>query len=639
MLDPSKILIATQCTPAEPWKSEVLRLFKSLSLFGGKLKLAKKVACFSEPIDKEFENRLEELEVKIHFIEPLDKRYPYANKIQMLQIKEDYDILVALDTDVIITGDFSDFIDENKISAKGVDTDPLGLENWKKLFKFFKLDVPSERFQTSITNEKTIPWFNSGVLFIPKKFSSQLYNSWIKYNTKLLENYYSQIFLSENSLNHDHKFAFTDQYALALAIHDLKLPYEQLSLEYNFPTHYLIHESFLPNEIIPYIIHYHHKIALSENIILTPYKKPNEKINAVNLSLTGMSEFFLEQNPLNLKELEIDNQSKKDYSYEELIEELYQKILLRTADKEGMKYYKSKLENHTISIDEIKFSLLSSQERSTLENWHPRSISAYCTNKNFPILSKKTGNFQGKIAILTIPKSGTYLLSKILSKVGFEEVQINAQNYSIMDYRWTTMDDPLNLPYHIQLEISSKMILPGQILTGHIECNDYSKNHLKDFKKVFVYRNLRDGLVSLMRHAENWGNNVYERKMLQNIDLKPKKMIKFLDTYKMTEFLKTLQNRLKWINDSSTFHISFEEILGDLGKEIQHEKLFQLFEFVDVDIHHKNIDDILNQVINSKTLTWSGKRSNYLDYWNSEVESKFCELELDKINSTLGFDN
>ena len=142
-----------------------------------------------------------------------------------------------------------------------------------------------------------------------------------------------------------------------------------------------------------------------------------------------------------------------------------------------------------------------------------------------------------------------------------------------------------------------------------------------------------------MRHAENWGNNVYERKMLQNIDLKPEKIIKFLDTYKMTEFLKTLQNRLNWIDDSSIFHISFEEILGDLGKEIQHEKLFQLFEFVDVDIHHKNIDDILNQVINSKTLTWSGKRSNYLDYWNSEVESKFCELELDKINSTLGFDN
>ena len=54
MLDPSKILIATQCTPIEPWKSEVLRLFKSLNLFGGNLAHAKKVACFSESIDKNF---------------------------------------------------------------------------------------------------------------------------------------------------------------------------------------------------------------------------------------------------------------------------------------------------------------------------------------------------------------------------------------------------------------------------------------------------------------------------------------------------------------------------------------------------------------------------------------------------------
>ena len=169
ILDPSKILIATQCTPIEPWKSEVVRLFKSLNLFGGKLTESKKIVCFSEPIDKDFENELVELGVNIHFIEPLDTRYPYANKIQMLQIEEDYDVLIALDTDVIITGDFSNYINENTISAKGVDTDPLGLENWKKLFEFFKLDVPSERFQTSVTNDKTIPWFNSGVLFIPKK--------------------------------------------------------------------------------------------------------------------------------------------------------------------------------------------------------------------------------------------------------------------------------------------------------------------------------------------------------------------------------------------------------------------------------------------------------------------------------------
>lgn len=340
MLDPTKILIITQCTPVEPWKSEVIRLFKSLSLFGGKLKLAKKVVCFSEPIDKEFKNMLEELGVKIHFIESLDKRYPYANKIQMLHVKEDYDVLVALDTDVLITGDFSDFIDENKISAKGVDTDSLGLENWKKLFEFFKLDIPSDRFQTSITNDETVPWFNSGVLFIPRKFSSQLYDSWVKYNAKLLEIYYSQFFLFENSSNHDHKFAFTDQYALALAIHDLKLPYNQLSLKFNFPTHYSITPNLNPENISPLIIHYHHLISNKGNLMHSRYVQADKCIDLFNK--------FVD------KTINEDN--------ELIVDDLYLTILNRHADKEGLQYYTSLLNIQAITPVSLKKTLMNSNE-------------------------------------------------------------------------------------------------------------------------------------------------------------------------------------------------------------------------------------------------------------------------------------
>ena len=342
MLDPSKILIATQCTPIEPWKSEVLRLFKSLNLFGGNLMQAKKVACFSESIDDDFKNELEELGVIVHLIESLDSRYPYANKIQMLQIKEDYDVLIALDTDVIITGDFSDFIDENKISAKCVDTDSLGLENWKKLFEFFKLDVPSERFQTSITNEKTIPWFNSGVLFIPKKFSSQLYNSWIKYNKKLLDNYYSLDFVSKNSLTHDHKFAFTDQYALALAIHEIKLPYIQLPLGFNFPTHYSIHPDFLPQNVEPFLIHYHHRVTKFQNVMHCFYSKTNKLIDLVNTKLN-----FSYLNKID---------------YELLVDDCYIKILNRFADEEGLKHYVHLLDTQKITENSLEEILLDSDE-------------------------------------------------------------------------------------------------------------------------------------------------------------------------------------------------------------------------------------------------------------------------------------
>ena len=342
MIDPSKILIATQCTPIEPWKSEVLRLFKSLNLFGGNLAQAKKVACFSESIDENFKNKLEELGVKIIFIKSLYSEYPYANKIQMLQIKEDYDVLIGLDNDVIITGDFSNYIDKNTISAKIVDTDSLGLENWKKLFKFFKLDIPSDRFQTCITNDTTIPWFNSGVLFIPKKFSSQLYDSWVKYNKKLIENYYTLDFISKNSSTHDHKFAFTDQYALALAIHDLKLPYKQLSLEFNFPTHYSIHPDFSPQNIKPFLIHYHHRLTKFQNVMHCFYSKVNQLIDSVNSKINF--------NYLN----KID--------YELLVDDCYIKILDRFADEEGLKYYAHLLDTQKITINSLEKILTDSDE-------------------------------------------------------------------------------------------------------------------------------------------------------------------------------------------------------------------------------------------------------------------------------------
>ena len=337
--DPSKIVIATQCSPIEPFKSEVIRLFKSLNLFGGKLAKSKKVVCFSEPPDSDFKNKLEELGVNIQFIEQLDPSYPYANKIQMLQIEEDYDVLVALDTDVLITRDFSDYIDKNKVSAKGVDTDCLGLENWKKLFNFFKLDMPLEKFQTCITNIETVPWFNSGVLFIPKKFISNLYESWVKYNKKLLQDYYSLDFLSGDSLNDDSNFTFIDQYALALAIHDLKLPYAQLPLELNFPTHYLVHKSFQPEKISPLLVHYHHLVSKDGNIFHCKYEKTNALIDNINTKL----------NSLNL-------------DYELIIDDLYLELLGRHADSLGLTYYSSLLIDKKMILSEIKQNIKNSSE-------------------------------------------------------------------------------------------------------------------------------------------------------------------------------------------------------------------------------------------------------------------------------------
>ncbi|MGI0011648.1 MAG: hypothetical protein ACREAE_09640, partial [Nitrosopumilaceae archaeon] len=162
MIEPKRILIASQCTSKEPYTKEIEYLFKSLHMHGGKLANTQKIACFTEPVEPALVDRLTKLGVKIKTIENLDSRYPYASKIQMLRLdqEEDFDLLVALDTDIVIANDFSAFIYEDRICGKPVDSEPLGLENWKNIFKYFGMTVPSERYLTCFTMIETIPWFN-----------------------------------------------------------------------------------------------------------------------------------------------------------------------------------------------------------------------------------------------------------------------------------------------------------------------------------------------------------------------------------------------------------------------------------------------------------------------------------------------
>ena len=190
-LQPEKILISTQGPNRYPFTLETEYLFKSLNLYGGKLANAQKIACFSEPIDSKLKNDLENLGVKIKIINDIDPRCLFANKIQNLELSdyENIEFLIALDTDVVITKDFSEFLDASKVGAKPVDRDPLSLEDWKSLYGFFGLKVPEERYLTHFTLQETIPYFNSGVLLIPKKFIKPLYETWKKYVQRLLSSY------------------------------------------------------------------------------------------------------------------------------------------------------------------------------------------------------------------------------------------------------------------------------------------------------------------------------------------------------------------------------------------------------------------------------------------------------------------
>ena len=79
-------------------------LFKTLYEFGGNLGNAKRVACFTEEPDTLIKNILEKIQVQIRINEGFDNKYPFANAINILEegIKEDVEVIVMLDTDIVI---------------------------------------------------------------------------------------------------------------------------------------------------------------------------------------------------------------------------------------------------------------------------------------------------------------------------------------------------------------------------------------------------------------------------------------------------------------------------------------------------------------------------------------------------------
>ena len=332
-----KIAIVCQVPAEEPFTKEAEYLFRSINAYGGKLAKAEKIACFSESVSDETISSLEKLGVKTRLIEPIDSRCVHANKIQMLGLSEevDFDVLVALDTDTIILKDFSNFIDEKKIGAVRDDVDPLGLDNWKILFEHFGLKLPDERFHSYVNWKKTIPYFNTGVLFIPQAYVSDLYTTWKSYVNKLLDAYEKFPIIAKSSF-------WTDQISFTLAVHGGEFSYSPLSLEMNFPTHVSLHKNCKIEDINPFLIHYHHRISKLGNVRNCYYENINKCLDKIKLSVDRKND----------SEILIDN--------------LYMQTLHRPADMEGLNHFSALLESKKKSLEDIKKMIFTSDEYKAL---------------------------------------------------------------------------------------------------------------------------------------------------------------------------------------------------------------------------------------------------------------------------------
>jgi hypothetical protein len=174
-----------------------------------------------------------------------------SNKIFACQHNFEEKYVVFLDTDTVLLREFDvkDLVDGSAM-LKLKPANRANIRQWQEIYDTAKIKIPIQRVFSGIDKVEMPPYFNSGVIVMNSKIIKKLTTYWQKYF----------LWLSEEKASKELRFPLfhRDQIALALAIADIKIEFELLRENFNFP----VRGKKIRDKVIPYIVHYHNPYSI-----------------------------------------------------------------------------------------------------------------------------------------------------------------------------------------------------------------------------------------------------------------------------------------------------------------------------------------------------------------------------------------
>ena len=94
----------------------------------------------------------------------------------------------------------------------------------------------------------------------------------------------------------------------------------------------------------------------------------------------------------------------------------------------------------------------------------------------------------------------------------------------------------------------------------------------------------------------------------------------------------------KWRHEPNALCLKYEEVFGDLGREVQVDALTRLGAFLGVEHPRGQLEDILDTVIGQPTITKMDTRTVASEYWSDEVERIYRRIGFPALNRELGYE-
>lgn len=258
-----------------------------------------------------------------------------------------------------------------------------------------------------------------------------------------------------------------------------------------------------------------------------------------------------------------------------------------------------------------------------------------------PAARLERGPCPHRVFVCSLPKSGTYLLAELLTELGSLPTGLHLNVGGLSDYRAATpaeqRGNPERFGVPVPLDISARLVAPGQFAVGHLERSASVKAALGPSRIAFALRDVRDGLVSFMRYAAD--TRRYKHLMgpwVEAADPRDR-MTGFMDVAGKV-YLDMCRPMVGWLRDPDALTVRFEALCGDRGEAEQAELVRGLAALLDRPVPNGDPLALLRAVFGRPTKTWSGKRTDRSAYWSPAAEARFVDLGGTELNRELGYE-
>lgn len=239
-----------------------------------------------------------------------------------------------------------------------------------------------------------------------------------------------------------------------------------------------------------------------------------------------------------------------------------------------------------------------------------------------------------RVMINSIPKSGTYYMSRVMRDLGFVDTGLHAASDAFTDHR--NIADALK-HYDIRPRIRTcaaraltAIMRPGEFILAHLHTpEEWRAIRAQNTVIINMVRDLRNVLVSYFHFSKTKVKPAHEGARL-SFALEPKAgFAVFLASIENNE-LERLRQNIETVLQSDGVVLNFENIEQDIWPRhtmMQLEDIQPGFGAAFVDAVRRNH--------NKATSTLSERRAHFQDYWSDEVEAFFQNTGFAALNERI----